>query len=327
MASTPDYTILHAPRITEAKFASILRAGNSPAYPDAPACYRACVSRGVDPAVLLAIFRKESSFGRAGRARTSRSWGNLRRSPDYPTVNGFVNYPSWSAGASDAARLLAIYGRNQIRKGKNTSTVQTMPYVWAPASDGNGPDRYGDQLAKWIHDWTGQAGDVAGAVAAVTGSPSSSVGQAKTAGALLGEPLGAFYLNGRALVTYPRGSTAWTANAIVAALHQANWFGQGGLFPPLDVGAGASEDLARTIFKSDEGKTWNEALHKKWVSDFGGMAAIAGDPGKVAGAVLDPIVTAIGAVPEALGKALQDVATLAAILGLIVLAIYRIAKA
>ena len=101
MASTPDYTILHAPRISEAKFAAILRDGRSPAYPDAPACYRAAVARGVDPAVLLAIFRKESSYGRAGRARGNRSWGNLRRSPDYPTVNAFVKYPSFRSAISD----------------------------------------------------------------------------------------------------------------------------------------------------------------------------------------------------------------------------------
>ena len=81
MASTPDYTILHAPRITEAKFASILRAGNSPAYPDAPACYRACVSRGVDPAVLLAIFRKESSYGRAGALEATARGGTCADRP------------------------------------------------------------------------------------------------------------------------------------------------------------------------------------------------------------------------------------------------------
>jgi len=161
VGSTPDYTILAPPRISSAKFAQILRQGSSPAYPEASTCYSAAVNAGVDPTVLLAVFRKESTYGRFGRAHDNRSWGNLRTSPNYPTVNGFVRYPSWTAGAADAARLLAIYGRNQIRAGKNTSTIQTMPYVWAPASDGNGPDRYGDQLAGWIAEWTGQPGSSA----------------------------------------------------------------------------------------------------------------------------------------------------------------------
>lgn len=153
MATTPDYAILARPRISLGLFTRILLGASSPAAPYAAACYAAAVGYGVDPAVLLAVFRKESSYGRAGVAIRSRSWGNLRRSPSYPTRDGFVYYPSWEAGARDAARLLAIYGRNAIRPGVRTSTVQTMPYVWAPTADGNAPDGYGDSLARWIAEW------------------------------------------------------------------------------------------------------------------------------------------------------------------------------
>jgi len=156
VATTPDYTILSSPRISAATFASILRGAGSPAAGEASAEYRAFVNAGVDPTVGLAVFRKESTFGRFGRANLNRSWGNIRN-PD----GSFRRYPSWTAGAADAARLLAIYGANRIRPGRDTSTVQTFPYVWAPSSDGNAPDRYGDQLAQWIHDWSGQAGIVA----------------------------------------------------------------------------------------------------------------------------------------------------------------------
>lgn len=148
MATTPDYPILGPPRISTLGFAEILRSNRSPAASEALSCYQAALGQGVDPAVMLAVFRKESTFGRFGYANRNRSWGNIRESS-----GAFRAYSSWTAGAADCARLLAVYGRNQIRPGRNTSTVQTFPYVWAPAADGNAPDRYGDQLASWITEW------------------------------------------------------------------------------------------------------------------------------------------------------------------------------
>ena len=148
MSTTPDYPVLGPPRISAAGFAEVLRAAGSPASSEAAAAYGAALTYGVDPAVLLAIFRKESTFGRFGRAASTRSWGNIRNSD-----GSFRAYSSWTAGAHDTARLLAIYGRDQIRPGRQTNTVQTLPYVWAPSADGNAPDAYGDQLASWITDW------------------------------------------------------------------------------------------------------------------------------------------------------------------------------
>ena len=148
-----DYTILAAPRISRRTFAGILERADSPAASSARDAYDAAVAYGVDPAVLLAVFRHESGYGRAGVARSSRSWGNLRRSPWYPTVDGFARYPTWEAGAKDTARLLRVYGKNQIRPGRNTSTCQTFPYVWAPSGDGNRPDAYGDALVRYINGY------------------------------------------------------------------------------------------------------------------------------------------------------------------------------
>ncbi len=154
MATTPDYPILGPPRITAAGFADVLRGGGSPAAGEAAACYQAFIAAGVDPAVGLALFRKESTYGLFGRARSNRSWGNIRGGVGYPLDNGnFRIYPTWTLGAQDAARLLTVYGRNQIRPGRTTSTVQTFPFVWAPSSDGNAPDAYGDSLARWIGEW------------------------------------------------------------------------------------------------------------------------------------------------------------------------------
>jgi hypothetical protein len=303
MASTPDYTILHAPRISEAKFAAILRAGNSPAYPAAPACYRAAVARGVDPAVLLAVFRKESTYGRFGRARANRSWGNLRRSPDYPTVNAFVQYPSWEAGASDAARLLAIYGRNQIRKGTNTSTVQTMPYVWAPASDGNGPDRYGDQLARWIREWSGAAGDVSAAVAAVgTGSGSGSgTGAGKTTAASSGGTTMAEYLGVPA-------DTIFTAELLETFIHKVR--DATGMAGPY------GEQFYRRIYGAYvTSKTRCGDITYKFDASGAPAVDVTGGIGLV-----------LAGLPEAIGEQLRNIAVLAGILVLIILALSRLVR-
>lgn len=142
-----DYTILARPRISEARFAKILRDAKSPAAGPAAACYAAAVRYGVDPAVLLAVFQHESSFGTRGLAVANKSWGNLRHQ------GKFVRYATWPAGAADAARLLAIYGRNEIRPGAKTDTTQTFPYVWAPAADHNAPDAYGNAITAAIARW------------------------------------------------------------------------------------------------------------------------------------------------------------------------------
>jgi hypothetical protein len=150
-----DYAILAGPRISRAGFTQVLEASDSPAAPEAGKCYDAFVAAEVDPAVGLAMFRKESTFGKFGRANANRSWGNNRGGTAFPTDDkGFRVYPSWTAGAADAARLLAIYGRNGIKKNVQTSTVQTFPFVWAPSADGNAPDKYGDALTEWISEWS-----------------------------------------------------------------------------------------------------------------------------------------------------------------------------
>jgi hypothetical protein len=150
-----DFTILAAPRISAAGFASVLESNRSPAAPEAAACYAAFVAAKVDPAIGLAIFRNESTFGKSGRAKANRSWGNIRGGAPFPLDDKrFRMYPSWTAGATDAARLLVKYGANKIKPGTNTSTVQTMPFVWAPSADGNAPDAYGDSLAESVRQWT-----------------------------------------------------------------------------------------------------------------------------------------------------------------------------
>ncbi len=64
-----------------------------PAASDAAALYRIPLDRSLDPAVALAFFAHESTYGTAGVAVHSRNWGNLRRGPRALYVaNGFAYY-------------------------------------------------------------------------------------------------------------------------------------------------------------------------------------------------------------------------------------------
>jgi len=141
-----DFPILSSPTISKSTFVRILHQNHSPAAADAEKAWAKIVAYGVDPAFELAMFRHESSYGTKGAAVSRRNWGNLRRSPYFPSHKGFATYPTWADGAGDTARLLRIYGKNHIRRNTVTSTARSLPKVWAPAADHNKPIAYGTAL-------------------------------------------------------------------------------------------------------------------------------------------------------------------------------------
>ncbi len=170
--SLGDYPILAAPSIGLTQFRSVLVAANSPAASEAPGLYDAAIQYGVDPAVLLAVFQHESSFGKAGAAVSTHNVGNLvytGASVPFGAVKSgrWASYPTWTASAQDTARLLSVYGRNAIRPGVDTSSILSFPKVWAPSSDGNSPSNYGASLSRSIAGWTGRTGTVVAPRAAV----------------------------------------------------------------------------------------------------------------------------------------------------------------
>ena len=137
-----DYTLKSKPRITYGVFSRILTSANSPARKEAKACWTAITKYGIDPALALAQFNKESSFGKAGIATKNKSWGNLRGAG-----GKFKSYSTWAAGASDYARLLSgkLYAGSA-----HYNTARTMPYRYAPAADHNAPAAYGQFLVSHI---------------------------------------------------------------------------------------------------------------------------------------------------------------------------------
>jgi nucleoid-associated protein YgaU len=143
-----DYLLKSKPRISFSVFSRVLHSASSPAAGEAQACWNAIVKHGIDPAVALAQFDKESTYGKFGIARTHKSWGNLRGAGP----SGFKSYRTWALGADDYARLLSgsLYAGSS-----HYNTVRTMPYRYAPSADHNNPAAYGQFMVNMIQHYRG----------------------------------------------------------------------------------------------------------------------------------------------------------------------------
>lgn len=157
-----DYPIKGPPSISLTAFRNILVGANSPAAPEAIGIYDAAIEAGVDPAVLLAVFQHESSFGTTGVA-VGRNNGFGSRF--YASVTsfggrnagGWAAFDSWTESARYTAHLLA----GALYAGSGSySTARTFPYRYAPSADGNAPASYGNALVRSITQWTGGKGAV-----------------------------------------------------------------------------------------------------------------------------------------------------------------------
>lgn len=145
------------PRITDDLFCDTLRRAASPAADAGPTLYATCVARGVDPAVALAFFCHESTYGTRGAARLTRNWGNLRRGPRAYQVapvagssGAFAWYHSWVDGLADFCDLL----RGPRYEGAGLATVAQVVPVYAPSTDGNAPARYVSAVEALVAGWS-----------------------------------------------------------------------------------------------------------------------------------------------------------------------------
>lgn len=148
-----DLTVQAAPRISAAQFARVLDRAKSPAAADAQALYRIPLGRGLDPAVALAFFGHESTYGTAGVAVRSRNWGNVRRGPRALYVaGGFAYYRNWQDSLADWSDLIADTYIVRLR----LTTVSAILARYAPSDDGNAPARYAKIVNALIAQWQAQ---------------------------------------------------------------------------------------------------------------------------------------------------------------------------
>ncbi len=144
MAANPEGNIMHVPSVSVQAIRAALSAAGSPAaaarYADhkdaAEYIWDAGRVLGVDPAVLMAIFKNESLFGTRGMARLTNSVGNIRPLAGQPSLDGYRLYASWEQGIDSCYLLLRRYAL-----GGATTLAQAIP-TWAPASDNNDPQAY-----------------------------------------------------------------------------------------------------------------------------------------------------------------------------------------
>jgi N-acetylmuramoyl-L-alanine amidase len=155
-----DYKVKGVPAdMSEADFLAVLRAASSPVSAgEARAVYSYCLARQVSPAWTLAVFHHESTYGRAGTATETHSWGNTRRPsfgvPDIGIVAGrsgyFSKYANWAdGGVSTVARVV------DYKPYAEAFTVRQITPIWAPSSDGNNTERYIQAVLADIEKWTG----------------------------------------------------------------------------------------------------------------------------------------------------------------------------
>jgi hypothetical protein len=160
-------TFVAPPRIGRDTFIALLErgvggAGPSPAAPYGGELYDIVVGYGIDPAVALAFFARESQFCTTGMCigQDMKSWGHLRNAfkparaagYSYNDTGQFVKYASWQDSVADWCELI-LYG--YVAKGLDT--VDTAVPVYAPLGDGdNNPEQYIDSIYQLVAAWMGQ---------------------------------------------------------------------------------------------------------------------------------------------------------------------------
>lgn len=151
---TAGLTIRHAPRITLATWTGVLQRFGSPVAPLAGELWDIVVKSGIDPAIALAFFGKESTFGTQGISAEIKNWGNVR----FPYIQGrsigmhprsFAIYADWQTALLDWCDRMN--GRYIDERGLDT--VEKAVPVYAPATDGNLVDDYIRFVVGHVHEW------------------------------------------------------------------------------------------------------------------------------------------------------------------------------
>jgi len=143
--------LLNPPRISRQLFAEILQENASSAAGVGAECYDIVSGYGLDPAIALAFFRHESSFGTKGVAARSKNWGNLRKGKrQRENIGGFAYYDDWRDSLRDWCDLI----RDTYIQKWGLDTVDKIIPTYAPTADGNVPTSYIARVEGYVYDWS-----------------------------------------------------------------------------------------------------------------------------------------------------------------------------
>ena len=137
MTLTATSPVFGPPTLSQDAWTTAL--AKSPVAPESASLYALVVAAGMDPAVALGQFAAESSFGTAGYAATTHSWGNniyaqwTAQFDGTPFVasNGrtYAMYPDWTHGLQAYLHLMGLY-----RTYGWATTVTSMAAMWINGS-------------------------------------------------------------------------------------------------------------------------------------------------------------------------------------------------
>jgi hypothetical protein len=109
---------------------------------------------GIRPAVALAFFRKESTWGTKGLATKNKAIGNIRFTPTsgsgvkYTNYKGFRKYEAWEHGIQDWFWLIS--SKNYAGGGK--VSLEKIISKYSPASDMNDPAGYQRLVVSYLNE-------------------------------------------------------------------------------------------------------------------------------------------------------------------------------
>lgn len=180
-----DHSLLGAPTISAEGFKKVLceHSAPTPLVDIANDLYAHAVREGANPAVVLGIYGRESSFGRTGMALTTKAIGNERprdlpkghpsRDWDGPVFDRdkgrfpsleaakreeagdlYILYADYRQAWTQTVRRLKEYATvGARRKPPPLSTVGKAIPVWAPSSDRNDVQGYIDYVNSAVEQW------------------------------------------------------------------------------------------------------------------------------------------------------------------------------
>ena len=142
-------SITGSPSISASQIDAILCKNNSPACGTGYSLESYGQQYGIDPAFALAVMKRESSFGKYGRARRNLSLGNLRCIAGYACNDGFAAFNSWQQGYSAFYKLIA----GPLYVGSGLTTPEQIMARYAPRADNNDPSGYAADVEASMRTW------------------------------------------------------------------------------------------------------------------------------------------------------------------------------
>jgi hypothetical protein len=132
-AAANRFSVTGRPTITATTINRILCRNRSPACNTGQSLYSLGLKYGINPAVALAFFNEESTYGRFGVATVTHSLGNIRCTPGYKCISGFRAYRTWVQGYQDWYRLI----HNLYVNTWHLTTISQIVTRYAPSSENN----------------------------------------------------------------------------------------------------------------------------------------------------------------------------------------------